>query len=520
MVKLAEILLWLPNILNPPKWLSFWKFHGFSRATTRRPTLPSSFCSSHGKIPPISHLHYADDSVFFINLSWEELCNLMSILKCIEAVSELRVNPSKTKLIQVGQVPDLHQWAANIGCTTEALPFIYLGMPLGAKSKAKTLWDPIVEKFDSMLASWMKGFITRAGRITLVKSVLSSLVIFYFSVFLAPVAVIKSLEKIMRKFIWDSGGTKQIHLVNWEELCKPLKLGGLGIKSIRMMNKSLLEKWVWRFGEESHSLWHRIIRDKYGGPQSVWTPKIPSSPYGYSVWKHITSHAHLVTSLSKISIGDGCTISFWLDCWGSVECLKNMFPALYKIAGLKHGFFKDHVSPDGSSWSFHFKRLLKEAEVNQLASMLTVIGDCAPQLSDHPDSRTWRPTPTGNFSVKSTYNSLMELVQSPLVPNFPYKTIWNPHVPPKINLLFWTASLSKISTQDSLQRRNFKLASRCPLCLSHCESTEHLLLSCQFACKVWSLILPSHSSWIPPLSILQLAQTWSSNTITGPAKLI
>ncbi|XP_026438685.1 uncharacterized protein LOC113337198 [Papaver somniferum] len=114
----------------------------------------------------------------------------------------------------------------------------------------------------------------------------------------------------------------------------------------------------------------------------------------------------------------------------------------------------------------------------------------------------------------------MELVQSPLVPNFPYKTIWNPHVPPKINLFFWTASLSKISTQDSLQRRNFKLASRCPLCLSHCEFTEHLLLSCQFACKVWSLILPSHSSWIPPLSILQLAQTWSSNTITGPAKLI
>lgn len=37
----------------------------------------------------------------------------MSILKCIEAVSGLRVNPSKTKLIQVCQVPDLHQWAAN-----------------------------------------------------------------------------------------------------------------------------------------------------------------------------------------------------------------------------------------------------------------------------------------------------------------------------------------------------------------------------------------------------------------------
>lgn len=409
--------------------------------------------------PPISHLHYADDSVFFINPSWEELYNLMSILKCIEAVSGLRVNPSKTKLIEVGEVPDLNQWAANIGCATEALPFSYLGMPLGAKSRAKSLWDSVVEKFDSMLPSWKKGFLTRAGRVTLVKYVLSNLVVYYFSVFLAPVSVIKALEKIMRNFIWDSGGAKKIHLVNWEELCKPIKLGGLGIKSLGMMNKALLAKWVWRFGEESQCLWPRIIRDKYGGPQSIWSPQIRSSPYGCSVWKHITIQAQLVTSFPLISIGDGCTISFWLDKWGPTECMKDMFPALYKIAGLKNGSFRDHVSLDGSSWSFHFKRLLKEAEVNQLASMLVIIGHSPPLLSDQPDSRTWKPTPTGIFSVKSTYNCLMEQIQSPLIPNYPYKTIWNPHVPPKINLFFWTASLNKISTQDSLQRRNFKLAS-------------------------------------------------------------
>ncbi|XP_026405634.1 uncharacterized protein LOC113300647 [Papaver somniferum] len=197
-----------------------------------------------------------------------------------------------------------------------------------------------------------------------------------------------------------------------------------------------------------------------------------------------------------------------------------MYPSLFKIAGLKQGSIHEHISLDGTSWCFHFKRILKESEVNQLAAMLVSIGHSPPPLSSQRDSRVWTPSSTGSFTVKSTYKSLVENAQDVSVTNFPYKAIWNPHVPPKICFFYWTATHNKIATQDSLQHRNFKLASRCPLCPVECESTEHLLLNCHFSRKVWSLILPRTRWWIPPLTVLQLAQTWSSKGILGPAKEI
>ena len=33
-------------------------------------------------------------------------------------------------------------------------------------------------------------------------------------------------------------------------MCLPVKLGGLGIKSVASFNQALLGKWLWRFGHE------------------------------------------------------------------------------------------------------------------------------------------------------------------------------------------------------------------------------------------------------------------------------
>ncbi|XP_026430763.1 uncharacterized protein LOC113327856 [Papaver somniferum] len=197
-----------------------------------------------------------------------------------------------------------------------------------------------------------------------------------------------------------------------------------------------------------------------------------------------------------------------------------MFPSLFKIAGVKHGSVRDHISEDNNCWSFHFKRILRDVEVTQLMSMLLLIGDSPPSLSNLPDSRSWTPSSSGTFSVKSTYLSLSEFPRDPSSPPFPYKSIWNNHVPPKVCFFYWTAALCKISTQDSLQHRSYSLASRCPLCKSERESTQHLLLSSQFTRTVWSLILPNHIPWNPPPSIIHLAQSWSFKDINGLAKEI
>lgn len=61
--------------------------------------------------------------------------------------SRLRINLAKTSLIglNIGSAK-LVAKVARIGCSTEALPFHYLGLPLGGNHRAIAFWRPLVEK--------------------------------------------------------------------------------------------------------------------------------------------------------------------------------------------------------------------------------------------------------------------------------------------------------------------------------------------------------------------------------------
>ena len=50
----------------------------------------------------------------------------------------------------------------------------------------------------------------------------------------------------------------------WENVCLPVEMGGLGIKSVVSFNQALLGIWLWRYGHEDTHLWRRVISTKYG----------------------------------------------------------------------------------------------------------------------------------------------------------------------------------------------------------------------------------------------------------------
>ena len=170
------------------------------------------------------------------------------------------------------------------------MPLKCLGLPLGAKFKDLSVWNPILERMERRLVDWKRMYLSKGGKVTLIKSSLSSLPTYFLSLLPLPGKVAKRIEKLQRDFMWNGiGGEPKMHLVNWAKVCRPLQDGGLGIRRLGNFNSALLGKWLWRYGMETDALWRRVIEAKYGNIWGGWCTKKVTSPYGVSLWRYIRS---------------------------------------------------------------------------------------------------------------------------------------------------------------------------------------------------------------------------------------
>ena len=203
----------------------------------------------------VSHLLYADDTLLFCKDNPNQLACLGWILMWFEALSGLEINLSKSEIFPTGGRENIEVLTAKLGCKAGTLPTTYLGLPLGVPHKSVRIWDPIEERFRRRLATWKRQYISKGGRVTLIRSTLLNLSIYFMSLFRIPSLVCKRLEKIQRDFFWGGGNLeKKPHLVKWVTVCTDKKVGGLGVRGLHKLNKALLGKWLWRFANERNSL--------------------------------------------------------------------------------------------------------------------------------------------------------------------------------------------------------------------------------------------------------------------------
>ena len=213
----------------------------------------------------ISHLFFADDTIIFCEARKDHLTHLSWILFWFEAASGLKINLAKSEIIPVGEVVEMEELAVELGCRVGSLPSQYLGLPLGVLNRAPYMWDGVEERVRRRLALWKRQYISKGGRVTLIKSTLASMPIYQMSIFKMPKMVARRLEKVQRDFLWGGGNMEgKTHLVNWEVVCTDKVKGGLGIRKITLLNKALLGKWIWRYACDKDNLWKQVIKAKYG----------------------------------------------------------------------------------------------------------------------------------------------------------------------------------------------------------------------------------------------------------------
>jgi hypothetical protein len=127
------------------------------------------------------------------------------------------------------------------------LPCKYLGLPLRIDRLLREDEQVLIDKVAGKLPKWKGKLLNKAGRLTLIKSVLSSLVIYHMPVFPLSKWAIKKIDKIRRSLLWQGNeDAKGGHcLVKWKHVQWPKKLGGLGVLDLTSFNMALRLRWKW-----------------------------------------------------------------------------------------------------------------------------------------------------------------------------------------------------------------------------------------------------------------------------------
>ncbi|CAN1140688.1 Putative ribonuclease H protein At1g65750, partial [Linum perenne] len=148
-----------------------------------------------------------------------------------------------------------------------------------------------------------------------------------------PLSLYDKIDRKVCNFIWVStNGVRKIHNVNWETVCKPKVLGGLGLRSARELNLAFLMKVAWNIITKPEEFWVKTLVSKYLIKNGVGFILRSNSGYS-SLWRGVFNVWNQTFYGIRWSINDGKKTNFWNDKWlDSGEVLINHAADLQRVS--------------------------------------------------------------------------------------------------------------------------------------------------------------------------------------------
>ncbi|XP_058208177.1 uncharacterized protein LOC131321190 [Rhododendron vialii] len=282
------------------------------------------------------NLCFADDLMIFCKGEVSSITLIKQSLTEFETLSGLSPSPTKSNIFFSGVNHTTKSSISNIlGFQEGSLLVRYLGVPLLSTKLKHTDCKVMVDRIVAKTKSWTNRYLSYAGRIQLIKSILFSMQTYWSSLFIIPKMVIKEIELILRAFFSSCLDLKKSGAkVSWEHPCTPVKEGGLGFKSLEIWNKAAVAKHIWFLvlgGEQS--MWCQWVKSYLLRGKSFWSVKTPSDPSW--VWRKILNLRPYVQPHIKYKIGDGQFTYLWFDNWHPLGHLLPRFgPRIVYDSGL------------------------------------------------------------------------------------------------------------------------------------------------------------------------------------------
>ena len=203
----------------------------------------------------ITHLMFADDLLMFCRADKSSLDYMVNAFKKFSEASGLSASQEKSNIYFCGVNEDTaRELADSVQMQMGELPFRYLGVPLTSKKLTNAQCKPLVEKITNRAQTWMANLLSYAGRLQLVKSILSSMQNCWAHIFPLSKKIIQVVERVCRRFLWtgktehskkapiawatiqmpkSGGGWNVINMLHWIKLLCSNCCGQLNLKGTR-----------------------------------------------------------------------------------------------------------------------------------------------------------------------------------------------------------------------------------------------------------------------------------------------
>jgi hypothetical protein len=228
--------------------------------------------------------------------------------------------------------------------------------------------------------------INRDGHLLLIKSFIGAKLLHLMLIADAPAWLLEEVNKWMMAFFWvakDKVNGGQC-LVAWDNICKHVCFGGLGVKNLKIQGLALRVRWEWLRRTGANHPWGGlpIIKDDIA--------------------------KDMFDSLVKIKVGNGHTVMFWTDRWLQGQRVEDVAPLVLNL--VKNKARKCRTVQDAllnNRWIGDIDEHLAEPATLQLIQLWICIAFTDRNVEEE-DQFTCPWSSDGIYSEKSTYNLFQE----------------------------------------------------------------------------------------------------------------
>lgn len=390
----------------------------------------------------ISHLFFADDLLLFAKAGDDRVACINEALRTFSRASGQKINYHKSLMFCSPNVCEqvATKLSLDMGIPLTADLGRYLGHQLIHQGRNNSGHAKLLQRVRDKLDGWKTKCLSRAGRITLAKSVLTGMSIFHMQVQKLPTRVHKELDKAVRLCVWGSSTERRpIHLVSWDTLCKSKEEGGLGLRRSKDMNKAMLTKLAWRLLHEEDTTWSRLLRSKYA--VSIDGPiEFRNRQRSSLVWQGLVWCSEVLRAGLRWRVSNGERVLFWSDNWLQHTPLLQLCLHQPHTEDLHRRVCEYWVPGRGWDWG-SFSHFLQPSTLLSIASLVLQ------EDGGGVDRFVWLDFNGRGFSVRSAY----ELQQQQVVGSIwrGWKLLWRLKIQSRVRVFLWLIGQDRILTNFS-----------------------------------------------------------------------